>query len=412
MGGADAGQGSRRIRQACQGLTVDRYEYLRPFAETSTQRRLLDVCFENESLADAAKELGVSLRSQQIVIQRMKSRAAIQGVAPQHDMTKEVPRPFTVKGTSTLYNADGDVSAQWVKTQANQEEKLALLRDAIFTSMDDFKGVYRPRKAPAAASSELMACYVMGDPHIGAYAHAAEAGENFDVKIAREDLLNATSRLVDVAPKTDQALIANLGDFFHADNRGNTTTRGTPVDVDTRWPHVLQAGCMLMVDLITLALSKHPRVKVVNCIGNHDDHSSVMLSAFLAAYFHGEDRVTIEPTVNKFHYIQHGKVAIGCTHGDTVKPTALSEIMATDRPELWAATEHRYWYIGHIHHTTKQELRGCTTESFRTLAGRDAWHTNQGYRSGRDMYCIVQDKEFGEVERYRCDIRRARAEAN
>ena len=166
---------------------------------------------------------------------------------------------------------------------------------------------------------------------------------------------------------------------------------------------------MLMVDLITLALTKHPLVTVVNCIGNHDDHTSVMLSAFLGAYFHNEDRVEILPTTNKFNYIQHGKVAIGFTHGDTVKLNALSEIMATDQPKLWAESEHRYWFTGHIHHTTKQELRGCIVESFRTLAAKDAWHMNSGYRSGRDMFCIVHDKEYGEVERYRCDIRRARS---
>ena len=388
---------------------MERYEYLRPYADTEHQQNVLNAAKSGESIPDVAKTIGIAERSVLRVLATIKRKAALQGVSPEHGMTRPAPEPFAVKGTSTLYNADGEISAQWVKTQVDQESKLKLLNEVIFDSMQDFKGVYKPRKAPAKTNDSLMACYVMGDPHIGAYAHAAEAGENFDVKIAREDLLNATSRLVEVAPKTDRALIANLGDFFHADNRLNTTTRGTPVDVDTRWPHVLQAGCMLMVDLITLALTKHSEVTVVNCIGNHDDHSSVMLSAFLAAYFHEEPRVKVIPNSNKFSYVQHGKVAIGFTHGDTVKLNALSEIMATDEPKLWSEAEHRYWFTGHIHHTTRQELRGCVVESFRTLAGRDAWHTNAGYRSGRDMFCIVHDKEFGEVERYRCDIRRARS---
>lgn len=387
---------------------MDRYEYLRPYAETERQTEVLDVLRESETNAAAAKWLGISERNVMRLIQRLKEQAAARGIAPDQDMTHETAEGFVVKGTSTLYGEDGDVKAQWVKTQQGPAQTLSQLREAIAEAMDGYKGVYRPRKAPKSDTSELLACYVMGDPHIGCYAHAEEAGENFDVKIAREDLLSATSRLVAVAPKTDHALIANLGDFFHADNRGNTTTRGTPVDVDTRWPQVLQAGCMLMVDLITLALSKHPRVSVVNCIGNHDDHTSVMLSAFLAAYFHAEPRVEVLPTTNKFHYFEHGKTLIACTHGDTIKLQALSEIMATDQPEMWAKSLHRYWYTGHIHHTTRQELRGSVVESFRTLAAKDAWHMNSGYRSGRDMYCIVHDKEYGEVERHRCDIRRAR----
>ena len=387
-----------------------RFSYLRQFAETAAETRLQDALDASSGDVSAAvRALGVDERTIRRRVANLKKKAAAHGIAPEMDMTHRVPEPFTVKGTSTLYGDDGAVKVQWVKTQRGEEDKLQALRDSIDDAMESYKGVYKPRKAPKAASDELLACYVMGDPHIGCYAYAEECGENFDVSIAREDLLSATSRLVEVAPNTSKALILNLGDFFHADNKNNTTTRGTPVDVDSRWNKVLQAGCMLMVDLITLALSKHPEVEVINCIGNHDDHSSIMLSAFLGAYFHTEERVTIHSTVNKFHYIQHGKSLIAATHGDTIKLAALSEIMATDQPEKWAESIHRYWYTGHIHHTTRQELRGCTVESCRTLAGRDAWHTNAGYRSGRDMFCIVHDKEFGEVERYRCDIRRARS---
>lgn len=390
---------------------MQKYEYLWPFARTPRQVEILEWLVKSNSVRDAAEDLGISERGLYRTLQKMTTEAAKAGVAPDRGVNHQVPDGFVVKGTSTLYDeTTGEARLQWVKTQSAVETRLEEIHEAIFEAMEDHKGVYRPRKAPKSESSDLMTAYVMGDPHIGCYAHAQEAGENFDIKIAREDLLAATSRLIRAAPKTDRALIANLGDFFHADNRGNTTTRGTPVDVDTRWPLVLQAGCMLMVDLITMSLSKHPSVTVLNCIGNHDDHSSVMLSAFLAAYFHEEERVEVLPTTNKFHYVQHGKTLIGATHGDTVKLNSLSEIMATDQPEMWATAQHRYWYTGHIHHTTKQELRGCVVESFRTLAAKDAWHMNSGYRSGRDMYCIVHDKEYGEVERHRCDIRRARSE--
>jgi hypothetical protein len=254
-----------------------------------------------------------------------------------------------------------------------------------------------------------MTVYPLGDPHVGMYAWKAECGEDFDTSIARDDLLAATSRLVQVAPSSERALIANLGDFFHGDNDSNTTSRShNTLDVDTRWPKVLKVGCMLMVDLIQLALKKHQSVEVINAIGNHDDHSSIMLAAFLGAWFHDEPRVVIHDTVGKFHYLEFGRNLLGVTHGDTVKLLALDSLMAADQPESWGRTVHRYWYTGHIHHTSKQELRGCVVESFRTLAAKDSWHTGQGYRAGRDMYAIVLDREHGEVERYRCDIRMAR----
>jgi hypothetical protein len=50
------------------------------------------------------------------------------------------------------------------------------------------------------------------------------------------------------------------------------------------------------------------------------------------------------------------------------------------------------------------ELPGCLVESFRALAPRDAWHSAQGYRSGRDMHCIVLHEQHGEIERHRVDV--------
>ena len=78
--------------------------------------------------------------------------------------------------------------------------------------------------------------------------------------------------------------------------------------------------------------------------------------------------------------------------------------MAADVPELWGATKHRMWFVGHVHHQDIKEYRGCTVEYFRTLAARDAWHAGQGYRAGRDMRLIVLHREHGEIERHRADL--------
>ena len=298
-----------------------------------------------------------------------------------------------------------------MKSKLAKTVEMEILKEALDEVAAEYKGTAKPVKAPPRNNSDLLVCYPMGDPHVGLYAWREEAGEDFDCDIARSDLLAATSRLVEVAPPSERAIICNLGDFFHADNMQNRTARsGHPLDVDTRWPRVLRVGCQIMIDLIGLALRKHQKVEVINAIGNHDDHSSVMLSAFLEAFFHNEPRVHVYSTASKFHYVTHGKSLIGVTHGDTVKPVQLGGVMSADQPDAWGKSEHRYWLTGHIHHSSKMELPGCTVESFRTLAAKDAWATAAGYRAGRDMYAIVYSKEFGEVERYRCDIRMARSD--
>ncbi|MFM7009520.1 MAG: oxidoreductase, partial [Betaproteobacteria bacterium] len=79
-------------------------------------------------------------------------------------------------------------------------------------------------------------------------------------------------------------------------------------------------------------------------------------------------------------------------------------IMATDQAKEWGETEYRYWYTGHIHHDTLKEYAGCKVESFRTIAGKDAYATWNGYRSGQDSKCIVLDRHHGEVERHTVNI--------
>lgn len=387
------------------------YEYLRPYAYTLRQLEFLDALEDGSSVRQASDKLGIAYRNGFRLLQRLKASAARQGMAPENDMTKPVPDGFVVSGVSTYYNEEGQAIGQWVKSRLIESDKLAKLQEAIADSVAEYKGRYRPikYKRPKDVDEDIVLTIPIGDPHIGMYSWQEETGEDFDVDIAREDLLRAANKLLTIAPPSSKCVIINLGDFFHADNQSNQTSRsGHSLDVDSRWARVLKLGCMIMVDMIKLALAKHPKVEVINAIGNHDDHSSVMLAAFLDAYFSNEDRVTIQPTVSKFHYFKFGKCLVGVTHGDTVKHADLGELMAADRPEDWGATEHRYWYVGHIHHSRKSELLGCTVESFRTLAAKDAWHAAKGYRSGRDMNAIVLHKDFGEIARYRCDIRMAR----
>jgi hypothetical protein len=385
------------------------YAGLRPYA-SERQLQLLDAIESYGTVTAAAKALDIAERNARRMIQTLRKNAAQQGYSPEHHMTKPVPDGFVVSGVSTYYNDAGQPTGQWVKSRLDQENRLVKIREAIDDMMAEYKGKARPTKPPKTVSEDIVVAIPIGDPHIGMYAWHEETGENFNVSIARQDLLSAMNQVIKASPSAHKCLIVNLGDFFHADNSDARTSRsGHSLDVDSRWSHVLKLGCMLMVDAVHLALKKHAEVEVINAIGNHDDHSSVMLASFLDAYFHNEPRVTVQPTVSKFNYFRFHKCLIGVTHGDTVKHMALGELMAADKAEDWGETEFRYWYVGHIHHSKKFELRGSViVESFRTLAAKDAWHSAQGYRSGRDLNAIVLHKDFGEVARYRCDIRMAR----
>jgi hypothetical protein len=351
----------------------------------------------------AAELLGISPRRAQQIIMVMRNMG-LQVPASPHDLTPHFrPDDYNIRGKSTLLGPDGEVKLQWVKEQAgvpSPAEMAEIIKKELGT-VPMLKKVPQPAKT----MPNLLAVYPMGDPHIGMYAWSEETGQDFDLDIAKRNLIGATAHLVDCCPAAETALIVNVGDFFHADNTENKTLRsGHSLDVDTRWAKVLRVGIRTMRSCIENALAKHKRVHVINEIGNHDDHSSQMLTITLAMFYEGNPRVTFDESPARYHYYRFGKNLIGVTHGDGTKMEALGPLMATDRPADWGETEFRYWYTGHIHHRKAMELAGCMVESFRTLAARDAWTAGKGYRSGRDMTAIVIDREYGEVQRHRIDI--------
>ena len=376
-----------------------------PYCTTEHQRSLIGALVDAKGhRAKAAKQLGITERMVYKCLSRIKKQAAHQGYAPDHDMTHTAPDGFAVKGVSTLYDQDGEQRAQWVKTTA-ESQRQEELRELIIEAFEDWRGKSRPGMAPKHSEDDLLTVYPMGDPHLGMFAWGKESGDDFDLKIGEDNLCEAVSRLVACSPKSKTAILLNLGDFFHSDTQDNRTLRsGHALDVDTRWSKVLRAGIRAMMTCIEAAARKHERVIVRNCIGNHDDHTSQMLSIALALFYENNDRIEIQDTPSRFWYYKFGKVLFGSTHGDMTKPQQLAGIMASDQADEWGKTKHRYWYTGHIHTQTLIEFPGVIWESFRTLAAKDAWTSGRGYRSGRDMYAIVHHKKHGEVERHRVDV--------
>ena len=374
---------------------------------TPRQAEYIDAINTHGSARSAAKVLGVAGSRVSRAIKGLARRAALQGYAPEHDMKKVVPSPFVVKGTSTLYDATGAQRLQWVKTKLDDARAEQVIREFVAELTSEARGLAPDvkRQPSRISGKDLLCVYPMGDPHFGMYAWAEEAGEDFNLKIADELTRGAINRLVQSAPPADTAIIIELGDFFHVDDTKNATpANANALDVDTRWARVMQVGLRAMVYTILRALKKHEKVIVRIVRGNHDPHASFALALALDAYFDANKRVHVDLSAAPFWYYRFGKVLLGVTHGDTVAMKDLPGIMACDRPEDWGAALYRYWYQGHIHHEDRKEHPGCVVEAFRTLAARDAWHTEKGYRAGRDMRLIVHHREFGEIERHRCDV--------
>lgn len=374
---------------------------------TERQAEVYAAVIKAGSGAKAAKVLGLTHRTVNRTVKRVREIMASKGFAPEHLMSQNAVAPgMSMSRTTTLYGPEGETKLQWVQAKADDLD-LAAMQASIQDAFEAYEGRSKLVRMPRIKKDyeNYLSIYPMGDPHIGMYCWAQESGVDFDTDIATKQLTEAMHRLVGSSPPSKEALILNLGDFFHSDNLDNRTHRsGHALDVDTRMNRVWQLGMEALITCIECAKEKHAHVTVRNEIGNHDDHTSLLLSISLEYWYRNDPRVKIDRSPAKFFYFRWGKCLLGTTHGDTAKFPRLAGIMAADRPEDWGETLYRYWYTGHFHSSRVEEAPGVLMEQFRTLAAKDAWTAGAGYRSGRDMRCIIMHKDKGEIERHRVDV--------
>jgi len=327
-----------------------------------------------------------------------------------HDYGKGLlPPGFHQTGQSQLIGSDGEVKLKWVKSakDRNSQESLEEYLEALQDAFGDIKGAIDPTPEPVLDFTDhLIDIVPIGDAHIGLMTWWEEVGENFDLKIARDMYRRAFARMFKNDTRAETLIMANLGDYFHTDGGKNATTKNTPVDVDGRWPKVLKVGVQIMVDAIRLALTRYSDVKVYSMAGNHDKEAAIALRMCLAFAFENEPRVTIVESPKKYQFLEFGKCLIGFTHGDTAKPEALPMIMAHDAREAWGRTEYHHYYTGHLHHDRVKDFGPVTVETMRVLGPADAWHTEAGYRSRRDIKLDTWSKDHGRVDRSVFGIKR------
>lgn len=362
-----------------------------------TDDELIDLLQSGVSVIQIARDRGIHVRT----LRRRKAALVRRGLAPEHNMVNPVADGMKLARHSQYYDKDGVPRNRWVIATPDQERQQEMMREALEAMAADLPTLPRRRSAPKDLDKRLMACYPIGDAHIGMLSWPEETGEDWNLDLAEKIQCGAMARLVELSPACEKAVIINLGDFLHYDNMDGVTTRsGHALDTDGRYAKMARVAVLVMRQCIESALSKHKFVHVINVTGNHDDTGSLMLSVCLANIYQKEPRVTVDTAPAAFHYFRHGKTLVGCHHGHSCKPDRLPGVMAADRASDWGETTHRYWWIGHVHHQSVKDHAGVTVESFRTLAAKDAYAHWGGYRAPRDMKCIVLHEQHGEVARH------------
>jgi hypothetical protein len=293
------------------------------------------------------------------------------------------------------------VGDDWYKTKrvttVDPEEYAARMEGAFA----NFAPAAPITPVPSYDFVDQLTLYPWADPHFGMFAWRGDTGRNWDLKLAVAAVKDVFTKVVARSLPTSKATLLIGGDILHADDQAERTSSGHQLDVDGRFPKVVDAAGETAAWCVGLLLTHHEEVEVIVLPGNHDETSFYAITMFLRAWFRNEPRVTIDRSARPIRYREFGKVMLGMTHGHKAKAKRMPLLMAADEREMWGRTKYPYAHTFHVHHASKDldEDGGVIVETHRVVAPADAWHYGQGYRSGRGLQSITYDRERGEVGR-------------
>lgn len=375
-------------------------DYLLEFCNTEHQKQIVDLASQGLTKREIGDRLGISERRVFKHLRAIKAKAALGGIAPEADMNYKTPIGFNVKGTSTLIDkTTGETKLQWIKTDVNKDAQEELMRtfvDALKEELPKYDRV----SFKATTVSDLATVYTLTDCHVGMKSWNPETGADWDLTIAERTLVSCFAEMVNAAPNSETAVVAQLGDFLHADSiQPVTPTSGHLLDADDRYSKVVSVGIRILRTVINLALKKHKNVIVLMAEGNHDLSSSIWLRELFKAVYENEPRISVIDTPLPYYVYRHGGTMLAWHHGHLRKNDQLPILFASQFSEVWGSTKKRYVHTGHRHHFDEKEHSGMYVVQHSTVAARDAYAARGGWMSERTIKAITYHKEFGEVGR-------------
>jgi hypothetical protein len=322
-----------------------------------------------------------------------------------NEPSDQIADGFTLKGYSEFTKTEHGTPI-WLKTIKAEHDYYAAVIEAINNRPEKQIDIPSPR-AQTFDAKDIVPWLNIGDAHIGMLAHEVESAANFDLKIAKAEILQAAFDLIDHAPDCDTMVINDLGDATHYENmRAETERSGHKLDADGRFYKMIAVYLDVMEAIIEKALHKARNVHVIINQGNHSETNDYWAALHFRRMYErlGEGRVKVLPNESPFIGYRMGKTFVLVHHGHKVKPERLREIMSADYAIDWGEATFRYIDGGHIHHFSAKELGGAEWCSFNNLAPLDKHAHDGGWRSKQAMTLVLRSRTYGDLGRYKMPI--------
>ena len=355
----------------------------------------------------AERETGISEEYIRSAVKRLRKTAAIQGYAPDFDMTRPVHNSFAPTKIASYYKAVDGKPAQWISCNLKKEAEIEQMKTAILNFSQEISPLkIIPFNSKQKYRTDICGSLPFADAHIGLLAWGKESGNDYDLKIAERNIRLLIEDIFSRMPSCDKFFIEGLGDLLHYDNQSGYTEKSKNiVDRDGRGQMMADAAVIVMRYLIEYSLTKHNHVYVKILPGNHDESNITMMHSCFKNFYKDNPRVHFDEVCKSSQYYIFGANLIGLDHGHQKKFDRLPGLMAAEMAEGWGKAKYRAWHTGHFHNEKMKEYPGCRVEAFNSIAHREAYVAAGGWLSDCCLQCIMLDERGGEYDRVRSYVR-------
>lgn len=331
-----------------------------------------------------------------------------------------------------------NVSHYWLKTKnesgndvslfvKNQQDVLTYeeVRDQLIEDLKQYAPTVKKIKRQSTDNNHLLVLDP-ADVHFGKLSMSKETGEEYNLTVAYKKLIDGVSAILQQAESfgIEKIVVVAGNDILHVDNTRNTTTSGTPQDMDGKWWEMFEVARKAYVEIIDMCKAIAD-VTIVYCPSNHDKVLGFTLIDSLYSWYRLDENVTITnygKSVKHRKYILYGNNLIGFTHGDGARNSDLSNLMQYEARSWWGSVEFTYWYVHHLHHkyrlinnveVEKDQIgttvirnannidprSNCFIECIRSPSPADSWHYEKGFLNKTAIEGFIHHYKNGQVAR-------------
>ena len=204
----------------------------------------------------------------------------------------------------------------------------------------------------------------------------------------------------------DEIVFVLGNDFYHTDSLHNTTTKGTPLFVNTEWDKAYEMGFELLIKCISKVKQFCNKLRIILIPGNHSVTKEFYLAHGLEMYFKSDKNITFDRSKLDQKVYKYGETLLCFSHGNNVNDK-LPLVFSTTFYKEWGECKYKEIILGDKHHNTEKlfssqgESNGIRMRILPSLSGTDQWHQDNLFVNAiQSGIALVYDYKKGKCSEF------------